>query len=218
MAVTGQLGLRGTRDFTVNWQADARDLATVPAAVRAGLPWPTAGTVISRGSASGALQQWQAGDWQSLQGKATVDATGLRIQEAALDSLHLQADAKAGVVQVEDLSVRLDASNRLSAAGELNLTDQGLPLTARAKLELPQVVKASAWSTQFKGPALLGGAVMVDWQGQGMLQPRQMESRGEVLVQELKLEGVPEILGLSVSLTQSGGEVNLPKQIGRAHV
>ena len=211
VAVTGQLALRGTRDFTVNWQADARDLATVPAAVRAGLPWPTAGTVISQGSASGALQQWQAGDWQSLQGKATVDVTGLRIQEAALDSLHLQADAKAGVVQVEDLSVRLDASNRLSAAGELNLTDQGLPLTARVKLELPQVVKASAWSTQFKGPVLLGGAVAVDWQGEGMLEPRQMESRGEVLVRELKLEGFPEILGLSASLTQSGGEVNLPK-------
>ena len=145
-----------------------------------------------------------------------MDVTGLRIQEAALDSLHLQAGAEAGVVRVEDLSVRLDATNRLSAAGELNLTDQGLPLTARVKLELPQVVKASAWSTQFKGPALRGGAVAVDWEGQGMLEPRQMESRGEVLVRELKLEGVPEILGLSASLTESGGEVNVPKLMASA--
>ena len=211
LGVTGQLALRGTKDFILRWQADARDFATVPAAVRAGLPWPTAGTVISQGSASGALQQWQAGDWQSLNGTATMDITGLRIQEAALDSLHLQAGARAGVVQVEDLSVRLDATNRLTAAGELNLTDQGLPLTARVKLDLPQVVTASAWSTQFKGPALRGGAVAVDWEGQGMLEPRKMESRGEVSVRELKLEGVPEILGLSASLTQTGGEVDLQK-------
>ena len=59
VAVTGQLALRGTRDFTVNWQADARDLATVPAAVRAGLPWRLACSPWTAGS-----RRWWRGRWR----------------------------------------------------------------------------------------------------------------------------------------------------------
>ena len=207
LAVSGELGLAGSKHLSVSWQLDATDLASVPAEARPGFVWPTAGRIKSEGRAGGSLTEWQGGDWKSLTGQVVMDAGGVRINEATLQSLRIRASAGEGSVAVEEGLLKLDDSNYLTLTGGVNLTDDALPLTADVVLELPDVTKASAWSSQFKGPALQGGAVAVDWQGSGVLKPLKMDGKGSALVKGLKLSGVPEVLGLAAEVTQSGSEV-----------
>lgn len=209
LKAAGQLNLKGERDLLVNWRADAGDLSTVPAEGRPGLIWPTAGRLVSQGTASGSLAQWQAGDWKSLSGEAGVEASGLRMRDAALDRLQLRARATAGVIAVDQGVVRLDAVNTLTFNGGADLTDPVLPVQAKIVLEMPDLTKASAWSTQFRGPALLGGAVAVDWQGRGRAKPWQMDGGGRASVKGLKLAGVPELLGLKAEVVQSGSSISV---------
>ena len=204
---TGQLGLEGAKDLVVQWKVDANDLATVPTEVRAGQFWPTAGRVKSEGTASGSLTDWQAGEWRTLQAQAVVEASSLRMKEAALDSVRVRAVAVAGAVTVEEGLVQWDEANYLALKGRVDVTDPSLPLTAEVVVELPDVTKVSAWSQQFKGPALQGGAVAVDWQGSGDLKPLKMTGQGTALVRNLKVQGVPEVLGLAAGVTQSGSDV-----------
>ena len=209
LEATGQLHMNGTKDLAIKWTAHASDLATVPAEVRAGLIWPTAGSVKSEGTATGSLTEWQAGDWKTLNARAVVEASGLRMKDAALESLSLRADANAGAVTVEQGLVKLDESNHLTLAGGINLTDAALPLTANLVVELPDVTRASLWSRQFNGPALQRGAVALNWEGSGDLKPLKLDGQGSVLVKGLKLEGVPEVLGLTAEVSQSGRDVRV---------
>ncbi len=209
LEASGQMALEAERAIQVQWEADVQDLTTVPAKVRAGLPWPEAGKVISKGTLAGKLEAWQAGRWDSLEGQATADLSGLKIKDAAMDSLRLRAQAKAGILHVDEFSVRLDETHRLEASGQMDLTDEAMALSGQVDLKLPDVARVSAWSTQFGGPALRAGRAEVDWQGSGQLQPLRMDSRAKVLAAGLRLEGVPEVLGLTAELTQAGGDIHL---------
>ncbi len=204
LSATGRLAMESPRRLEVAWQLEARDLATVPVEARAGLPWPTAGRVLSEGKASGLLAEWQAGRWNSLQGQANVEVSGLKMGEAALEGLRLRADAKDGAVEVAECLVRLDADNRLEASGRLDVADPAGALRGTVALRLPEVARASAWSKQFGGPELRGGQVKLDWQGEGELRPLSMDSAGTASVAGLRLEGLAEELGLSLAVTQSG--------------
>ena len=209
LEASGQLGLKGARNLAIKWNANAQDLTTVPAEVREGLIWPTAGRVKSEGTASGSLTEWQAGEWKSLNADVGVNAQGIRIKDAAVESLTVKAEVKDGAVNVTQGVVKWDESNFLTLIGALQLTDSSLPMTADMVLELPNLTKVSAWSQQFKGPALQGGAVAVDWKGSGGLKPLKLQGEGSALVKGLKLEGVPEVLGLSANLVQAGSDMQL---------
>jgi len=216
LTASGKLALEGARPFDLSWQADAEDLATVPAEVRAGLLWPSAGKVKSTGTASGLLTGCQAGQWDSLHGKARVEVAALRLNAAPLNKLTLDVEATRGAVAVQDLTVELDPENHLHAQGNLDLGDASRPLSGSSTFRIPDISKISAWSTSFGGPALLKGKAELDWQGHGSLHPLNMESAGSLTVQGLRLEGVPETLGLSLNLNQNGGEVRMPRMLATA--
>ena len=209
LTASGELNLEGARPLKVKWQSAVGDLTTVPAEVRAGMLWPEAGRVISEGEAAGALTEWQAGKWNSLEGQVTADVSGLKLKQARLDFLRLRAGAKAGVVELEDLSAQLAPDHQLKASGSLDLTEAALSLAGSLKLHLPDVSKATIWSTSFGGPGLQGGHVEAQWAGEGQLKPMLMSSQGKVIVRGLKVEGIPELLGFSAALVQSGGDVSL---------
>ena len=204
LTASGRWELESPRRLEATWRVEALDLATVPVEARAGLPWPTAGRVLSEGKASGLLEEWQAGEWGSLEGKGSLEATGLKVGEAALEALRWQAEAKAGAVELAEGLVRLDGANQLEASGRIDLADAARALRGKLALRLPDVARASAWSTQFGGPKLLGGQVGLDWQGEGQLNPLGMKSEGSATVAGLRVEGLPEVLGFSAALTQSG--------------
>jgi hypothetical protein len=210
-SASGKLELQGARQLDVTWQADAQDLSTVPAEVRAGLPWPGAGRVQSSGSATGSLTAWQAGDWKSLNGNATVEAGDVKMQQASLQKLSLHADARQGAINLQHLVLELDAENRLDATGTLNLADPTLPLTGTALVRIPEIARLSAWSTQSGGPALRTGKAELDWQGTGCLHPLQMVSNGALTVDNFRMDGIPEALALSLDLFQTGGEARIGK-------
>ncbi len=210
-SASGKLELQGARPLELHWQADARDLSTVPAEARAGLPWPGAGRVKSSGSATGSLTGWQAGDWTSLNGNAMVDAEGVKVQQASLQKLTLMAEARQGSIDLQNLLLRLDAENRVDAAGTLNLADPTLALTGRVSVRIPDIARLSAWSAQSGGPALHSGKAELDWQGTGCLHPMQMLSNGSATVNDFRMEGLPEALSLSMDLHQNGGEARIGK-------
>ncbi len=209
LEATGELDLRGDQPFAMKWKLSAEDLASVPVEARAGLIWPTAGRVQSEGTAAGSLTQWQVGDWQSLQGQVVLAADGLRVKDAALESLVLRGVAADGKVRLEHGLVKWNEANHVSLTGELDVTDESLPVTAKVVVELPDVTRASAWSRLARGPALRAGAVALDWEGKAGLRPFHIEGQGSTLVKNLKLEGVPEVLGLAAELTQSGSVVQV---------
>lgn len=205
----GRLNLEGDQPFSVEWKAEAADLSGVPAEVRPGTFWPTSGKVLSAGSAAGSLTKLASKDLAGLTGQAVVDVTGLKVRAAAMDSLRLRAGVGNGLVRVDELSVRLDAENRLDATGTLGLAAEGTPVSGDLALRLPDVSKASAWSTQFGGPPLQAGRAEVDWKGSGLLKPLKMDSSGALLVSGLKLGTVPEVLSASGSVQQSGSIVEV---------
>lgn len=211
LTASGRLEMASPRRLEVSWRAEALDLATVPVEARGGLPWPTAGRVLSEGKAAGLLEEWQAGKWGSLQGKVSAEVSGLKVGKAALEALSLQAEAKDGAVEVAALRVRLDGANQLEASGAVHLADAAGALRGVVALRLPEVARASAWSTQFGGPELKGGQVGLDWQGEGELRPLRMQSAGSATVVGLQVEGLPEVLGFSGAFTQSGAVAELTR-------
>ncbi|MDB6071714.1 MAG: hypothetical protein JWL81_2885 [Verrucomicrobiales bacterium] len=209
LTASGRLNLEGEKVFSVEWKAEAPDLSEIPAEVRPGTLWPNSGKVLSTGSAGGSLTKISARDFSGLTGQAVVDVTGLKMRDAALDSMSLRAGMGGGLVSIDGLSVRLDAENRLDATGTLGLAAEGTPVSGDLALRMPDVAKASSWSTQFGGPPLRAGRVEVDWKGSGLLKPLKMDSTGALLVSGLKLGTVPEVLSASAKVVQSGSTIEV---------
>ena len=209
LALDGQLQLTGEKNLSVRWQAAADDLATLPAEVRPEFIWPTAGRVQSEGAAAGSLTQWQAKQWDSLNAQVSLKANGLRVKDASLEAIILQANATAGEVRIAEAKVQLDETNFLTLTGGMDLTNPALPVDADLQLQLPDLSRASPWSTQFRGPALLAGAVVVDWKGSGEIKHHQSNSAGRLSAKGVKIAGMPEVLGLAADVAQSGSEVRV---------
>jgi autotransporter translocation and assembly factor TamB len=209
LAATGGLGLRGEQAFEVAWKVDCGDLATVPVEARAGLPWPSAGTLASRGAAKGSLAAVRARDWARLNGAAEVDASSLKVRDGVLESLRLRAQASDGAVNVDDLGVRFDAQNSIAATGRMGLTGDDASVAGQLRAQLPAVSRLSGWSTSFGGPVLRGGSAAVDWQGRGALDGSSMEGGGTARLQGVQIDGVAEPLGLAATVAHAGRTISL---------
>ncbi len=209
MSAAGQLALAEPRAWSAEWKVDCADLSSVPAEVKPGALWPTAGRVTSSGSASGTLAAVKAKDWAALAARLSLDADGLKLREATLESLRLRAASTGGTAVLEELALKFDDANQISATATVALTDEALPVKADLTIALPQPSRASAWSTSFGGPAVQEGSVAVRWQAEGILKPLRMDGGGTADVKGLKLDKVPEVLGLHAEISQSGSQVDV---------
>lgn len=209
VSAEGQLTLAEPGEWSAQWQVNCENLASVPASFQPESFWPSAGRVVSTGNATGNLAALKARDWTTLRAVAALDVEGLKIRAASLESLKLRAASRDGTATLEEVAVNLDNKNRIAASGTLDLQTDGLPVKANVKVSLPEVAKLSAWSTSFKGPALTGGTVQADWQAEGILKPIRMDGGGVVDVKNLKLDNVPEMLGLHAGIVQSGSNVDV---------
>lgn len=206
---TGRLELRGEQGFEVSWKADCRDLATVPIEARPGLPWPTAGTLVSSGTAVGTLAAVRARDWAQVTGTAELEAAAIRMKDAALASLRVRAQSAAGEVRVDELAVRFDAENSISGTGRASLADGAAPISASLRAALPAVARLSGWSTLFGGPAVRGGSAVLSWEAHGEAGMSSIQGTGTARVRGLRVDGVPEVLGFEGEITQAGPAVTM---------
>lgn len=214
---SGWLDLRGDRPFEMKWTADCRNLAAVPVEARAGLPWPTAGTVAATGTATGSLAAVGARDWGRLAGAAEVEATALKIRDASLESLRLQARGRDGGVEVGELNVRWDNENMLTGAGRMVWRDGQLPVSSgKFRASVPSLARLSAWSTSFGGPALRAGSVVVDWESGGGAAVETMESTGRVQARGVTIDGIGAPIGLEATVAQAGREVSVNRLVATA--
>jgi len=212
----GWLELRGDRPFEVTWKADCRDLATIPVEVRAGIPWPTAGTVVTTGTATGSLAAVAARDWGRLTGTAEVEATSLKIREASLAAMRLRARGRDGGLDVEELNVRLDDENGMSGSGRLAGGGPGASVSGRLRASLPSLARVSAWSTSFGGPPLRAGSLVADWEGGGAEAVASIKGTGSVRVRGLEVDGVGWPLGMEATVAQVGQEVSVSRLVATA--
>ncbi|RYD35946.1 MAG: hypothetical protein EOP86_07240, partial [Verrucomicrobiaceae bacterium] len=208
LSASGQLELTEPRPWSAKWQVDCADLASVPVEVKSGGLWPSSGRVTSNGEATGSLQELKAKDWAALTATVSLDADAVKIRDATLQSLRLRANSAGGTATLDELALKLDGANQARASATVTLTGDALPLQASLDLSLPQAAKLSPWSTTFGGPALTAGSAEVKWQAEGILKPLRMDGSGSVEVKGLKMDKVPEVLGLQAEVVQSGSEVN----------
>lgn len=202
--ITGSFDLKEPGNFQADWQVKAEDLSTVPVQLRAETPWPSAGSLISTGSASGILAELKQRNFGSLKAQAILESQGLRLKDAALESIRVQAAAAEGFINVDQFLVRLDSANHLELSGRIDGRDTALPLEANLDLRLPEVAKLSAWSEAFGGPGIEAGQAEVQWSGQGIVKPMKMESSGRISIAGIRLAARPGVMGLQAEVVQSG--------------
>lgn len=209
LSAGGQLALTEPKAWSAQWKVDCGDLSSVPAEVKPGTVWPSAGRVTSSGEASGNMLALREKNWAALAANVSLDADGLRIKDAALESLRLRANSSGGTALLEQLALKFDEANQINATGNVALTDEALPAKADLSITLQQTAKLSAWSTAFGGPAIQGGSAEIVWQAEGILKPLRMDGGGTVAVKGLKLDKVPEVLGLRAGINQTGSQVDV---------
>lgn len=206
ISATGTLGLSGPQAFSARWEAACRDLASIPADIRPGSLWPSAGTIHSTGTASGTLPA----DLSALQAEAHVEAAGVKLNDATLQSLHAAASLHAGLAELSEFTVQLDADNAIHAEGTVELGKRELPLAAKLKVTLPNVAALSVWGEPFGAPKLEQGSVQLAWEASGSLQPMNLNGDGTAEINALKISTVPETLGLTATLQQRGDTASVP--------
>ncbi len=211
VSATGTFGLTGDHALTAQWDANCADLASLPTQVKAGTLWPAAGMVKSQGTAKGTLTAIQQQDWPALTANATVDASGVKLNDATLQGLNLKASLAQGKATLEQLALQLDPENSVQAQGQCLLGDPALPLSAEAHVTLPNVAALSAWGEPFGAPKLESGSAQIHWKATGKARPLLMDGSGTVDVAGLKLSSVPEILGLKASIEQLGETAKIPR-------
>ena len=217
LSAKGTLTLTGDQTFAASWNADCRDLATVPTSVRSGLPWPTAGIVASSGAVEGTLKSVREHQWAGLNASATVDASALKVRDASLKSARLQVRATGGTMELETMAVELDEKNSVTGRGSVRgygAADSSVSTQWRATLL--DVAGMSAWSTSFGGPALRGGTATADWVAGRQAGETSISGSGSVQVQGIVMEGFPEAIGLQASLTQSSEMVTMDRLVATA--
>lgn len=207
----GWMDTRGEQKFEATWKADCRDLATVPVEARAGLPWPTAGTVVSSGSMAGSVPAVRSRDWPQLTGSGEVQARGLKVREAVMESMRVRAQVAEGAARVEELAVRFDAENTVTGSGRVALVGEAAAFSGQVRAVLPSMARVSAWSTAFGGPGVRGGSATIDWEGRGEAGVVSSQGTGSVVVRGLQIQGVPEVLGLEAAVSHSGESISLPR-------
>ena len=210
VSATGTFGLAGDHALTAQWKADCADLASLPTQVRAGTIWPAAGVVKSQGSAKGTLAAIQKQDWPALTANVTVDASGVKLNDATLQSLNVKASLAQGQAKLEQLALQLDPENSVQAQGNCALGNPEFPLAADVHIVLPNVAALSAWGEPFGAPKLEAGSVQVNWKAAGKVKPLVMDGNGTAEIAGLKLSTMPEILGLKATIEQQGETAKIP--------
>ncbi len=209
--VAGTFHLDAENPWSAQWEVNCPDLSTVPVSLRGESIWPSAGRVMGTGEAAGTMKAIQESRWEQLRAKARLEAKSVQIKAAKLDHLQLQAQAEHGDAKVETLELQLNAENYVRATGQLGFTDSSLPLSANLEIVLPKASLLSAWSQSFGGPEIAAGSTTANWQAHGHLQPMSLEGAGNINVQQLEIQGIPEPLALKAAVTQSPDAISVPK-------
>ncbi len=212
----GGFDLRDDQAFEVSWQAACRDLATVPVEARGELPWPTAGTIESAGALSGLLKPVREGDWSRLRGQATLDAAGIVMREAPLESLRLRAAVDDGVANVQEFAAHFDAQNNVTGAATIALGERLAATAARVSARFPAIDRLSAWSTAFGGPALRGGMLQLNWELATGAPGGEIAGTASVLARDLRIADAREPLGVEATVTHNGASVLVPSFMAEA--
>lgn len=207
--ITGWLEPRDDQAFEGAWTTECRDLATVLVDQRSHLPWPTEGSLASRGAVSGSLAAIRAREWSRLTGTVEVDGHAVKLREGFIHSLQVRAHAEEGVVSVDTLEARFDAENVVTGTGTISLADEPVSVSTRLKATLPTLARVSGWSTSFGGPVLRGGSVVVEWGGTGGLAPLSVEGEGSVLIRGVRVDGLPEPLGAEAVVRHEGTSISV---------
>lgn len=206
---TGKIDLTGDMLFEANWHADCADISTVPVDLHGDSVWPESGTVKTIGSAKASVAMFQNKAWQEMAATADIQAANVKLKEASLQTMSLKANLAKGLVNLDNLDVIFDEQNSIHAAGNIDIQKSEIPLTAKATITLPAIEKLSAWSESFKGPKLEQGSALVSWDATGQINPLLINGTGNVDVSGVKLDIMPEVIGLKASVTQADADIDV---------
>lgn len=197
--------------FDVRWDLQCTDLSTLPLDPLRVSPYlPSAGSLSFGGAFSGSVLEMRTGQWDEVNGSATLEAAGIRVQEAALQSLKLEAAAADGTVHVPSLEIHLDDRNSLRAGGSVRLLGEG-NFDAAVDTTLPDLSALSPWTALAGGPGITAGGATASWSGSGTWRDGSIQGDGTVRVSALEIEGLPGPVSVAALVRHAGAGIEVPE-------
>ena len=216
MSATGDVKLASPQPVNLHWQTDIKNLAAVADWLDVqDWPMPSAGRFASQGTASLALAEVRERNLHNLQADATASMTDVVWKKGRLDHAALDFSIHDSRLEVRKFEARLNDRNTLKVKGHLMLDEPG-EFDAEISGALDQLSDFSGWMELAGQPRITGGRASLSWKGGGKIAQREVTGAGALNITDLKLEGRPDVLALTLETSHAGRRAEITKLVASA--
>ena len=200
--VDADMQLTGRQPTAVKWQVNLNDLTTLGPLVGMSPP-PTAGTVVSQGSATFDLVDLKEKHYARPVAQGGINVAGLEWRGGTVEKLDLAFAVQQGTADIASGMLRFDKNNYITVQGRVPL-DVRQPFQAEVHGRLPRLAALSPWLRAVKSPKITSGSAVIDWKGGGVLSTRNMTGGGTVALNDVRVEGRAETYQLFLNTKHQG--------------
>lgn len=188
--------LTGNQEGTLNWRVHLTDLTSLMPLAGVSPP-PTAGVVDSTGSASFRLVDLQRRNFNDAIADGSLAISGVQWNGGSVEAVQATIAIRTGIAEIKECVFRFDPENQGVIKGKVPLDTQQ-PFQAEMHVKLQRLPALAPWLAMAKAPAPVSGTVAIDLNAEGILAQGDVRGRGTVAVDNVKLQGRPEVYTLAL--------------------
>lgn len=199
--VDADMQLTGRQTTALKWDVKLNELTTLGPLMGMS-PAPTAGTVVSQGTASFDVADLKEKQYARPVAKGELAVAGLKWRGGTVENLDLAFTVQQGIADITSGLVRFDRDNHITIEGRVPLNTEQ-PFSAEVHAQLPRLTALAPWLGA-KSPKIAAGGAVIDWKGSGVIATRNITGGGTVAVNAVRVEGRTETYDLFLNTKHEG--------------